>query len=190
MKPVNDYINLLPREKKTSSRPISVWSVVIAAFALTWIILFGLKFKQRWDLQARLSSLAAQRNIVEGQVAAIRSELGLTAAPGTNPEKAALIQNLLKERVLWSQVFKQFSQIIPRGLWFDSLEGSSVGRAEIKIRGGAFNYLSIADFMLAMEQSVYFEKPQLLYAQKAVVQGHDVIGFEIICGIKKVRGGS
>jgi hypothetical protein len=73
-------------------------------------------------------------------------------------------------------------------LWFDSLEGTASERAEIRIRGGAFNYLSVAEFMLVMEKSGYFENPQLAYAQKAVVQGQDVIGFEIICGIKRARG--
>ncbi len=189
MTPAKEYINLLPREEKTLAQTVSVWSAAVILFALVWLVLFGLKFRQQWDLQAKLGSLTAQKKTVEEKVAALRTELGLTVAPGTDPEKTALIQNLLKDRVLWSEVFKQFSQIIPRGVWFDSLEGNSVGKAEIKIRGGAFNYLSIADFMLAMEQSTYFEKPQLLYAQKAAVKGHEVIGFEIICGVKKARGG-
>jgi len=100
-------------------------------------------------------------------------------------QQAALINSLLQERVLWSEVFKQFSFIVPKGLWFDNLEGNTDGRAEIKIKGGAFNYLSVAEFMLSMEKSAFFEKPQLVYAQKAVVQGQDVIGFEILCIIKR-----
>jgi hypothetical protein len=43
----------------------------------------------------------------------------------------------------------------------------------------------VAEFMLSMEKSAFFEKPQLVYAQKAVVQGQDVIGFEILCIIKR-----
>jgi hypothetical protein len=42
--------------------------------------------------------------------------------------------------------------------------------------------------MRSMEKSGYFMDPQLSYAQKAVVQGQDVIGFEIICGMKKAQG--
>ncbi len=189
MKPATDYVNLLPREEKKPTQPPGFTSIVIIVFVLVWIVLFGLKLKQRWDLKAKLDSVTAQKKTVEGQVAAIRAQLGITA-PGANPDRAALIQNLLKERVLWSEVFKQFSRIIPRGVWFDSLDGNSVGKAEIKIKGGSFNYVSVSDFMLAMEQSEYFSKPQLLYAQKTVVHGHDVIAFEIICGIKKSRGKS
>ncbi len=189
MMPAADYINLLPRQEKQAQRP-GFRTIAVAVFVLVWIILFGLKFKQRWDLEAKLGSLTAQKKIVEGQVASIRASLGITDGTGTNPDRASLIQNLLKERVLWSEVFKQFSRIIPRGVWFDSLEGNSVGTAQIKIRGGSFNYTSVADFMLAMEQSGYFAKPQLLYAQKTVVQGREVINFEIVCGIKKARGRS
>ena len=91
-------------------------------------------------------------------------------------------------RVLWSEVFKQFSRIVPGGMWFDNLEGSVAERAEIRIMGGAFNYLSVAEFMLAIEDSAYFDKPQLLYAKRAMVQGQEVIGFEIVCGIVKGQG--
>jgi Tfp pilus assembly protein PilN len=87
--------------------------------------------------------------------------------------------------VLWSEVFKQLSLIVPKGLWFDYLEGIADGTTRIKIKGGAFSYLSIADFMLSMEKSGYFERSQLSYAQKVLVQGQDVVGFEIICGMKK-----
>jgi Tfp pilus assembly protein PilN len=188
MKTVKEYINLLPPKQKKPAKALSPWSIAATLFVLLWLVLFGLKARQWLDLQSRLESLAPQKQVLEQQVAAIRKELGLTAAPGANPEQAALIQSLLKERVLWSEVFRQFSRIIPRGVWFDSLEGSSVGTAEIKIRGGAVNYRLISDFMLAMEQSGYFEKPELLFAQKSSVQGRDIVQFEIHCGVKKSQG--
>ncbi len=189
MKTVKDYINLLPPEEKKPFKAPSPWLIAGALFVLVWLVLFGLKAKQWMDVRASLASLMPQKQALEQQVSAIRAELGLTtAATGTNPEQAALIQSLLKERVLWSEVFQQFSHIIPRGVWFDSLEGSSIGQAEIKIRGGAFNYRLISDFMLAMERSGYFVKPELLFAQKSTIQGRDVVGFEIHCGVKKSQG--
>ena len=42
--------------------------------------------------------------------------------------------------------------------------------------------------MSAMDRSGYFTNPQLSYAQKSVVQGQEVVGFEIISGIRKNRG--
>ncbi len=185
MKTTKEYINLLPPKEKKPAKALSPWLIAGTLFVLLWIVQFGLKAKQWLDLQATLKSLTPQKQVLEQQVAAIRKELGLTAVPGANPEQAALIQSLLKERVLWSEVFQQFSHIIPRGVWFDSLEGSSVGAAEIRIRGGAFNYRPISDFMLAMEQSGYFDKPELLFAQKATIQGRDIVQFEIHCFVKK-----
>ncbi len=183
MKTVQEYINLLPPKDKKPAKASSPWLVAGTLFVLVWLVLFGLKAKQWMDLRASLASLTPQKLALEQQVAAVRAELGLTG-PNADPQQATLIQSLLKERVLWSEVFQQFSHIIPRGVWFDSLEGSSVGQAEIKIRGGAFNYRLISDFMLAMEQTGYFEKPELLFAQKSTVQGRDVVGFEIHCGVK------
>jgi Tfp pilus assembly protein PilN len=187
MKAVKDYINLLPQEEKKAA-PFATWGVLLTlVFLLAWLGMFGWQAKQQVDLQKRLAALTAQKESLRRQGDVLRKELGI--APGSTAlGKAALIQSLLEERVLWSGVFKQFSLIVPKGLWFDSLEGNTAGRAEIKIRGGAFSYSAITEFMVSMEKSGYFDFPQLSYAQKAVTQGQDVVGFEIISGIKKTQG--
>jgi len=164
---------------------MNAWLLVIALFAVVWFAVFGAKLMERRNLQIRQVVLAAQGQELNRQLTVLQQELGLTSAGGMTPEKAALIKNLLGERVLWSEVFKRFSLIVPRGMWFDSLEGSSAGRAAIKIRGGALNYDIISQFMLAMQKSAFFDKPQLSFAQKTVVRGRDAVGFEIICGIRK-----
>jgi Tfp pilus assembly protein PilN len=188
MKKAKDYINLLPREEKKTGRAVHKPVLFVALFVLVWLAIFGWQMKQAMDLRLRKEALFTKKQAIQQQLAAVHKELGLTVPAGSSPEKALLIQKILGERVLWSEVFKQFSFIVPKGLWFDSLEGSNVGKAELKIKGGAFSYVTVAEFMLAMEKSPYFEKPQLLFAQKAVVQGQDVVGFEIVCGIKKVQG--
>jgi Tfp pilus assembly protein PilN len=188
MKVSKEYINLLPREEKKPRRAASTGFLLFLVFVLLWLAVLGWQMNAAWKLKKRLASLAANKQALQQEVGALYKELGISTSPGASQDKAALINSFLNERVSWSAVFKQFSIIVPKGLWFDSLEGTASERAEIRIRGGAFNYLSVAEFMLAMEKSGYFENPQLAYAQKAVVQGQDVIGFEIICGIKRARG--
>ena len=188
MKKTKDYINLLPLEEKRPRRAFGKAAIASGAFALVWLIVFGLQAKQVMDLRSRAAALTIKKQTLQDQLARIYKDLGIALPPGTSPEKAWLIQNILSERVLWSEVFRQFSMIVPKGMWFDSLEGSSAGKAEIKIRGGTFNYQTVAEFMLAMEKTPYFAKPQLIFAQKAVLQGRETVGFEIICGIKKVQG--
>lgn len=180
-----DTINLLPREAKKAGSGLWMTAAMAVIFVLAWGAAFGWQFSAAWRMKSRETTLSAKREMLIQETESLAREMGASVAAGANPQTAALITSLLQERVLWSDVFKQFSLIVPKGLWFDNLEGSTEGRAEIKIKGGAFNYLSVAEFMLSMEKSTYFEKPQLLYAQKAVVQGQDVIGFEILCGIKK-----
>jgi Tfp pilus assembly protein PilN len=188
MKVSKEYINLLPREEKKRRRAVSTGFLLFLVFVLLWLAVLGWQMNAAWKLKKRLASLAANKQALQQEVGALYKELGISTSPGASQDKAALINSFLNERVSWSAVFKQFSIIVPKGLWFDSLEGNASDRAEIRIRGGAFNYLSVAEFMLAMEKSGYFENPQLAYAQKAVVQGQDVIGFEIICGIKRAQG--
>jgi Tfp pilus assembly protein PilN len=187
MKPVKDYINLLPQEGKKSSS-FATWGVLLAIlFILAWLGLFSWQARQYALSKNRFVTLSAQKQALRQQMDALRKELAIVSPTGMTRDKAALIQDILKERVQWSQVFKQLSLIVPKGLWFDYLEGIADGKAQIRIRGGALSYLSIADFMLSMEKSGYFEDPQLSYAQKAVVQGQDMVGFEIICGMKKAQ---
>lgn len=188
MKKTKDYINLLPPEEKKPGRVGGKRSLFTALFVLAWLVVFGLQLKELLVSRARLNTLIAKKQALQQELATIHKELGIALPAGMSPEKAAVIETILSERVRWSEVFNQFAMMVPKGLWFDSLEGSTMGKAEIKIRGGAFSYLSVAEFMLAMEKSPYFEKPQLLFAQKAVVQGRDVIAFEIACGIKKAQG--
>jgi Tfp pilus assembly protein PilN len=186
MKSTKDYINLLPSREKGSALTTSKGLLVALLFAIVWLGLFGWQAKQQWQLKHRLAPLEAQRQALQQQADAMRKELGITSPSATSPEKAALIQTLLEERVLWSEVFKQFSLLVPKGLWFDSLEGNSAGnKAELKIKGGAYAYRTIAAFMFSMEKSGYFNNPQLSYAQKSVIQGQEVVGFEITSGILK-----
>jgi Tfp pilus assembly protein PilN len=188
MRPGKDYINLLPPEEK---KPLSfaMWGLLAALlFMLVWAGIFGWQVRQYRVLQRRYATLSSQKQALLSQADALRIELAKVSPSGMTRDKAALIQDILQERVLWSEVFRQLSRIVPTGLWFDYLEGIADGKAEIKIKGGAFNYISIADFMVSMEKSGYFVHPQLSYAQKTVVQGQDMVGFEIICGMKKAEG--
>lgn len=189
MPSVKDYINLLPREEIKPSLVMSRGGLLAILFTLVWLGLFGWQVYRQWEVDRRLAALLGQRQALRQQADVVIKELGIAAA-GSTPERAALVKSLLDDRVLWSEVFKQFSQIVPRGLWFDGLEGNTAGKVEIRIKGGAFTYLAVAEFISAMDKTGYFANPQLSYAQKAVVQGQEVIGFEIISGIKKNRGRS
>ncbi|MFA5073431.1 MAG: PilN domain-containing protein [Nitrospirota bacterium] len=188
MKKASDYINLLPRDDNKSGKAPSRLTITISVFVFAWLLIFGWYGKQAFDLRSKLMPLEAKKQVLQQQLAALLKDLGIAMPEGTSPEKAWLIQNLLNERVLWSEVFKQFSTMVPRGLWFDSLEGSSFGKPEIRIRGGSFTYLTVSEFMLAMEKSQYFEKPQLIYARKSVMNGREIIGFEILSGVQKKGG--
>ncbi len=183
-----DYINLMPGEEKEPLRLPGKGVLAVVAFLLVWAGLFGMKFMEQRKLQVAQASLASQRQMLQRHLTDLQKELGLTSATGMDSDKASLIKNLLNERVLWSDVFKQFSRIVPRGMWFDSIEGAAATKTEIKIKGGAFNYSTVSEFMLAMEKTTLFARPQLLFAQKMVLQGREVVGFEIICGLKKAQG--
>lgn len=186
----HDYINLLPRIGKTAARTgYTRGGVWLALYLLVWAGAFGWQWMEERDARARLAGLADKKQALQQELNALYQELGIAApSAGMTPEQNAIIAGLLSERVVWSEVFRQFSLVVPKGLWFDSLEGTTEGKAEIKIKGGALNYLGVSELMLALDKSGYFVSPQLIYAQKITAQGQDVIGFEIVCGIRKGQG--
>ena len=143
MPSIKDYINLLPPEANKPSLVMGRGGLVVMLFTLVWLGLFGSQVKRHYEVDDRLATLVGQRQALQQQASVMLKESGLTTA-GSSPERAVLIQSLLDERVLWSEVFKQFSQIVPRGLWFDGLEGNTTGKVEIRIRGGALTYLAVA----------------------------------------------
>jgi Tfp pilus assembly protein PilN len=185
MKIEKDYINLLPRKEKKPFPLVRTGSLAVLLFAVAWIALFGLQAKRTLDVKKELGSLTTQKQMLQQVLISNQKELGPAAVFGATEEQSALIRNLLVERVLWSEVFKQFSLIVPSGVWFDTLEGDSSGKTEIKITGGAVNYPTMGQFMNAMEKSGYFANPQLRSARKAVVKGREIVAFQITCETKR-----
>ena len=177
---VKDYINLLPREEE---KPFPVMATAIALFMLAWLAIFGLQLKRAWELRKEQSSLSAKKQILQRDFAGLQKELGPTVF-GMIQEKD-IIHTLLVERVLWSEAFKHFSLIVPAGVWFDSLEGNSSGKTKIKITGGALNYVTLGQFMAALESSGYFMNPQLRYVRRTTLKGRDTVSYEITCETKK-----
>jgi Tfp pilus assembly protein PilN len=187
MKAVKDYINLLPKEEAKPAgrgRKAVVYAVL---FALAWGGVIGRQWKQAKDFKDQMRSLAFRKQALQQELEALYRDLGIAAPSGMDRNQTELISSLVRDRVLWSEVFREFSHIVPKGLWFDNLEGTAGPRPEIKIKGGAFNYLSVSEFLQALAQSAFFTSPQLLYAQKVTMQGRDVIGFEISCGVRAGR---
>ena len=185
MRNAKDFINLLPVREKGPFPRVRTALLLAMPFVLLWVAAFGLQVKRAWDLRSEQASLVMKQEELARELAGLQKELGPAAALGFTRQKDLLIRDLLNERVLWSEVFKQFSRIVPRGIWFDSLEGSSPGRTEVKIKGGAFNYQILAQFMHALDKSAFFMNPQLRYAQKTVVRGRDSVRFEILCETRR-----
>jgi Tfp pilus assembly protein PilN len=188
MSMTKDYINLLPKRKKQRLPRPGRWTALALLFILAWSVALGVQGREHYRFRSKMASLDKTKQARLQELNLLYKELGIIGSEEMSRETSAIITSLMSERVLWSRVFREFSRIVPQGLWFDSVEGTAAERAEIKIRGAAFSYLTISEFLRSMEATGFFRSPQLLYAQKAVQQGQDVIGFEMLCTVQK--GGS
>jgi Tfp pilus assembly protein PilN len=188
MSMTKDYINLLPKRKKQRLPRAGRWTLSALLFVLAWSLVLGVEGIELYRFRSKAAALETTKQARLQELNLLYKELGIIGSEEMSRETSAIITSLMSERVLWSRVFREFSRIVPQGLWFDSVEGTAAERAEIKIRGAAFSYLTISEFLRSMETTGFFRSPQLMFAQKAVHQGHDVIAFEILCIVQK--GGS
>lgn len=160
-----------------------------------------------WDLwrvrilEAQIQQLAIQRQRLQQEMAAYMSDIqSVTQVQGAGPptvdQQLAAVNHLLKSRVVWSDVLREVSLIVPEGVYLTRLEttessapGGSGGKAPgplshkegkgIRFVGFAPSHTPITSFMEAMERSPYFTDVALIYAQKGSEVGASRVGFEL-----------
>ena len=160
-------VNLLPvevQQRRRSRRQTTMVASAVAGVMGFLIIVFILQ-------SARLA--AANRQLEEQTAANARLQTeisGLTRFEELQQavtSKESLLGNLLRGEILWSNVLRDVSLVIPRDMWLTSLSGSMqasstgspsatpVGEGlvgNIQFQGMAFKHTTVADWLTRLEQ--------------------------------------
>jgi len=128
-----------------------------------------------------------------------------TAEQQGEEKKLMAVKGLLKDRILWSEVFREASLILPPNVWLTSIDatepvpavsgGSPSGARpsqategkQIKFTGFAKSYAAVTQFISALERSDKFTEVALVYSQKNDASDSEQASFEIACNLRAGR---
>lgn len=161
-------------------------------------------------LSQQLSQLTVQRDALTNEVIRLTQEITSFERQETierqeAEKKLTAVKGLLKDRVLWSEVFREVSFVVPPGVWLTSIEtvepGSPIGDGgssgarpaqtlegkQVKFIGFAKSNAAMTQFISALERSEHFMEIALIYAQRSDEPGSQQVNFEIAANLRIAR---
>ena len=171
------HINLLIGEGKDREGPDYKGLAIILAAIFPLIILllaYGFEKREAGKLRKELTGLTARRDSINAEIARLTGEINLASSRHEKSrmeeeERLGLVKKLVKERVLWSELIRELSLIVPEEVWLTDLESRDSkrpDRKEIRMVGLAKSHQDIPKFITLLEGSGYFSDISLIYAQK------------------------
>jgi Tfp pilus assembly protein PilN len=185
-------INLLPPEiherQQARRRTIAVASIgliVLVALGAFYVLQTFRLSDVEDDIQAQETSngeLQAQISDLQ-DIAQLEQQIATTRG---------LLDSLLADRVIWSGVLRDVSQVIPSQAWLDGLTGSAGAPADstveptpptsglvgqIQFSGFAFEHRDVALWLTRLEDVRGFINPWLATSTKTDVGGTEVVQF-------------
>jgi flagellar biosynthesis protein FlhB len=179
-------INLLPQELqlKTKSTHVDAKNFLylipcVLAVVLVWHICLGIA---QVSLSAQLKSLNKKWQELEP-----KRKIWETASKQFNssPQDVELMQQLIKERVLWAEKLNLLSEKLPAGIWYNEI---SVSNKVFLLRGSVVSLekqevLLINKFLNNLkEEQLFFKHFDNLESgqmQREEIGGYDVMNFTI-----------
>jgi Tfp pilus assembly protein PilN len=184
---------LLFPEQVVSWKPIGIHLVLVLYLGaiVGWYL-----WEQRnaKTLEEQIQQLTLDRQRLQQEMQVLTGEMG-TATQMQNAEPPLIVrqlervQGLYKSRILWSDVLRRVSILVPTGVYFTRVEtsedkgvetSSNRPRKGIHFVGFARSLALITYFMAEMEESDYFTDVQLVYAKKDSDPSVSRIGFELV----------
>lgn len=212
---INLVAEILEAERFPAERlllPASLFlSLIILLLASAW------EFLNARALNQQLSQLTVQRDTLTQQVIRLTQEITSFERQETTDrqeaeKKLTAVKGLLKDRVLWSEVFREVSFVSPLGVWLTSIEtvepspsvggggpsGLPAGQAgsrptpiaegkQIKFVGFAKSNAAVTQFIAALERSEHFTEIALVYAQRGTESDSQQVNFEITGNLRTAR---
>ena len=184
---------LLFPEQVVSWRPIGIHLVLVLYFGaiVGWYL-----WEQRnaKTLEGQIQQLTLDRQRLQQEMQVLTGEMRMatqrqSVEPPLIVRQLERVQNLFESRILWSDVLRRISFLVPTGVYFTRVETSEDKggetpsdrqRKRIHFVGFARSLSLITYFMAEMEQSDYFTDVQLIYAKKDTDPSASRIGFELV----------
>ncbi|MBI3609791.1 MAG: PilN domain-containing protein [Nitrospirae bacterium] len=194
---MKSHINLMARDIMFEEKPFPLREVavpLIAVAAVAAVVLFSVwGFYRSTVLKREVRDLGIQRDKIRQEMALVNGEVGKLTEKTTVDQTVAASQmaamkDLLKNRVLWSEVIREISFLAPEGVWLirmESLDSKPGGRLSlenpktVRFAGWAQSQAAVNLFIAALERSPRYATVSLVYSQKGAGEGMQGVSFEL-----------
>ena len=195
---MRQHINLMAKGILSQEETFSIKPMAIPLLMVVGVVgVIGgtlLELRTSQVLEKELQSLTVNHQQLQNDIAILNNEI--SAQEGTKQDQLPVIQQRLKQveallhsRVLWSEVLRQISLLVPKGIYltkFETTEGRIPGQVSnpdakgLRFVGSARSHDQIAFFIAALEQSRRFTDVFLVYAERNSDLSRPGVGFELV----------
>ncbi len=169
-------INLMPKQRLAEQRRVSLKQDLVLALALSaavFLSAFGLITKNLHDKKATFERLGAEIKKNEPQVNRVKKMT----------QDLGMLKEQLGARPFAIDIFASVHKITPSGMHLSLMDYE--GGKSLALRGTAGQMSQVFGYAKALEKSEFFENVKIRYATKRVMDGKDIVDFEISGGIAK-----
>jgi Tfp pilus assembly protein PilN len=176
-------INLLPRELRpkidlTSDHFVGISAVLLLAYVGVCSVYYPMRARIQQNQLIKLESADAE---IAAKIAPLTEQL---KTDESRERKLAYLQSLLGRKTRWSETFKEFSHILPEGVWFVGLTSDlTEGNRHLVLKGEAVSQRKIAEFFAELENSKLFSGSTINYSEKEPNLMPTVYRFELFVPI-------
>lgn len=175
--------NLLPEEFRRPEREVrlKLWAVVLTAVAVILIAFLVLVYTGQ---MRKMDQMANRINETQAEIAKLRESVRLTEdvdqLKGGLEENIYAINALANRNAERVNILQKVNQCVPPELSLVSLEERS---QTYLVTGYANSHLTVAGFIDNLKAAVIFQNVTLTYIRPTIVEGEDVLSFEITAAI-------
>lgn len=182
---MDGHINLLQPDRLEVGKKVSTQKGLLFVFIVLIVLISGGLYSQDQKKGAKLfaevETIRKQRDELLRQVEAISSVAPSTVEGASSPLDSVSIDAILKERTPWSHILREFSFIVPKGIWITEMK--NVAGEGLRIIGFSKSHKKVTEMMASMETSRFFEDVSLEFSRQNT--GQDRFDFSIHSGIRR-----
>lgn len=195
-------VNLVPKEEAAREYRRQFLIIPVASVAIIFIGMAGSYIYYGQKLQSSKDELDQYKQNNENQKRDIAELDGYEAVGKEKQDKQVQVGTLELSRHKWSRTLDDIAFVVPDDIWFKDIQGQvpwlQVNLAEssaaaggedynfiIEGRTGADSMPSVAIFMVRLGLIPSLENVELIFAEKILEDGREVIKFEIGASLKQ-----
>lgn len=180
-------INFLPQDLRPK-REFPVEIVPLSLYAILVMYVGISMLNNRLDTNRtheKLDQLVSENNSLSLQIQVLTEQ---SKKLDQNNEVLGTLQKVLNRKNYWSEIFKELSILIPKGIWLTSFANSTTND-QLVLKGESGSQDLIAGFLKTLETSHHFSGARMIFSEKQNEVQPTRYQFEFVIPVKASNGG-